>query len=424
VVPSSAAAGYRQGNLAFGSGDIAEPAPRQGCASSSMHAERFDLIVRDGTIVTPERAIVSGTLAVQRGTIALAGRYSADQLRAAAVLDARGCWVVPGLIDLHIHGAGGHDAAQGALSGLSAVLAAHGVTAFLPTLLPEPPARLAATVAAVAALLAQAMPGAVPLGLHLEGPFLSPCQPGCLDASDLRDPDLAELDDLVAAARGRVKRMTLAVELPGALALLAALPARGILPSLGHSAASYEEVLRAIDRGLRHATHAFNAMAGFHHRAPGAAGAVLLRDEITAELIADGQHVHAAAVTLLHRLKGPARIALVSDAVPAAGLPQGTYRWAGQDLLADGSSCRTSEGVLAGSALMLDGALRFLLNETAIPVIDALQMAATTPASALGVADRKGSIVPGKDADLAIFDDQWRCRATIVAGRIVWKDGL
>lgn len=385
----------------------------------------FDLIIQGGTIVTPRRTITRGTLALRDGRIAAVGTTDDSWPgRARNRLTAVNCYIVPGLIDLHIHGAAGYDITPDDLNGLSATLAQHGVTGFLPTILPRDASSLRQSVSQIAVRMRQKVRGAQILGLHLEGPFLSAGQAGCLDRAQFRSPNLAEVDGLLAAAPEAIRRMTVAVELPGMDALLPRLVGAGIAVSLGHSTASFADVERAIPCGLTQATHTFNAMSGFHHRSAGAVGAVLLHEEILAELIADGRHVQGPAIDLLYRMKGAARIALVSDATPAARLAEGHYNWLGREVHSDGTACWTVEGTLAGSATLLDGAVRWLVRRGTIPLDQIVKMATCTPARALGLSEHKGSIEIGNDADLAIFDDSWHCRATIIGGMVVWGDGL
>jgi N-acetylglucosamine-6-phosphate deacetylase len=286
---------------------------------------------------------------------------------------------------------------------------AHGTTALLATTLTAPRGTLLDAVRAIAATPEPAI-----AGIHLEGPWLSPERPGAQDVAALRAPDPAELAELTGA--GPVRLVSLAPELPGALDLIARIVAGGAVAALAHTDATYAQAAAAIEAGARHAVHVFNAMRPLHHREPGVIGAVLDSDAVTCEVIADGHHVHPAAVRLLVRAKGPGRTTFVTDAIEAAGQPDGTYRLGDEPVEVRGGRAVTRTGALAGSTLTMDAAVR---NACAwgVPLADALEMAATTPARVLGL--RKGRIAPGYDADLAVLDADLRVVTTIMGGERV-----
>jgi N-acetylglucosamine-6-phosphate deacetylase len=251
-------------------------------------------------------------------------------------------------------------------------------------------------------------------GVHLEGPWLSPERPGAQDVAALRAPDPDELGRLMGA--WPVRLVSLAPELPGALELIERVVAAGSLAALAHTDATYEQATEAIAAGARHAVHVFNAMRPLHHREPGVIGAVLDDDAVTCEVIADGHHVHPAVVRLLARAKGARNTTFVTDAIEAAGQPDGTYHLGAEPVTVRDGRAVTGGGALAGSTLTMDTAVR---NAVAwgIPLADALHMAATTPARVLGL--RKGRIAPGYDADLAVLDADLQVVATILAGERV-----
>jgi N-acetylglucosamine-6-phosphate deacetylase len=266
--------------------------------------------------------------------------------------------------------------------------------------------------------------GARILGSHLEGSFLNPAQKGAMNPELFRQPSMAEAERLLALGAGTVRRVTLAPELPGAPELIRYLVERGVAVAGGHTDARYAETVQGIDAGVRIANHTYNAMRGLHHREPGALGAYVLDDRVLCELICDFLHVHPAAVALLLRAAGHERIAVISDAIPAAGMPAGRYQLFGRDTMIDEQGySKLANGTLAGSTrLMLDG-VRNLVEGLGVPLTEACRMASLAPARAIGWADRKGSIAIGKDADLVMIDRNWQVQWTLVEGRVVRKPG-
>jgi N-acetylglucosamine-6-phosphate deacetylase len=258
------------------------------------------------------------------------------------------------------------------------------------------------------------------LGSNVEGPFVSPARPGALEVRHLRDPDRDELGRLLEAGDGTVRAIVVAPELAGAPELIAAAAGAGVNVSLGHSDATYEEAMAGVAAGARAATHLFNAMRPLRHRDPGIVGAALASDEITVELIADGIHVHPAVLRLVHAAKGPERVVLVTDAMMAAGLPDGDYALGDQPIAVRDGQARTASGSLAGSTLTADRAVRVCVEQAGIPLADALHMASATPAALLGL-DDAGRIAAGARADLVVLDAGLRAIATMVAGR--WVHG-
>lgn len=336
-------------------------------------------------------------------------------------LDGEGCTLLPGFIDLHIHGADGADvmdATPAALEKMSKFLVRHGVTSFCPTTMT---ASSEATIAAVQniANIDQPLPGARMLGVHLEGPFLSPEFPGAQPAAWIRPPDPDEFEALLGTG-SPIAMITLAPEVEGAESLINRALSAGVTVVLGHSAATYQETIRAADQGLAQATHTFNAMSGLHHRRPGAVGAILSDDRILAQIIADGVHVHPAVLTVLGRCKGPRGTLLISDSIRAAGLPAGRYDLGGQPVdVADGA-CRLEDGTLAGSILTLDSGLRRFLDACGWSISRGWPISSLNAARSLGIDDRLGRLRPGFDADLVLLDEKREVVATLVAGRLVY----
>lgn len=335
-------------------------------------------------------------------------------------LDASGCTVLPGFIDVHIHGCDGHDtmdATPQALQAMARFLVRHGVTAFLPTTIT---ASHNATLAAVrnVAAVAQEPAGARILAIHLEGPYISPEYPGAQPQAFVREPDVAEFEELVAA--GPVGLITLAPERPGADKLIQAALRHDVAVVIGHTAASFSEAEGAIQLGASQATHTFNAMTGLHHRRPGVVGAVLSNDAIYAQLIPDTIHVHPAAMKILARCKGPARTILITDAIRASGLPAGQYDLGGQTVTVKEGQCRLGDGTLAGSIVTMDRAFAHFMAASDWPLARAWPVTSRTPATALGLAQEFGAVAPGYWADLVLLDGAVNVVATLVGGRLAY----
>ncbi len=360
-------------------------------------------------IITAD-GVVAGEVVVRDGVIA--GTRSE---KSAGAHDLGDRWLAPGFIDTHVHGGGGaqcNTADPEEIAAMAGFHAGHGTTALLPTLVPAPAAELRTALTAIAS--ARERPGgAAILGAHLEGPYLSPVRPGALDPAMFLVPGRAPDPRLHAG----VRMMTLAPELPGAHELIRLLSGAGVVVSLGHTDADYAQTTAAVQAGARSVTHLFNAMAPFHHRAVGAVGAALEHSALNCELICDGRHVDPAAMRIALRAKTPAGIRLVTDAIAAAGMPDGRYRLGARAVDVAGGRARLagSEG-LAGSTLTMDTAVANAVSWLGLEVQDAVALASTNPARLLGLEARKGSIAPGLDADLVVLDDDLHARGTMIAG--------
>jgi N-acetylglucosamine-6-phosphate deacetylase len=262
------------------------------------------------------------------------------------------------------------------------------------------------------------VPGAKLLGVHLEGPFISPRFPGAQPAADIRPATVDEFLALIAA--GPVRMITLAPEQPGAAALIAAARARDIVVVTGHTAATYAECEAAVELGVRQATHTYNAMTGLHHREPGTLGSILTNDRLDAQLIADNVHVHPAAMQIVARCKGPDGILLITDAMRAAGLPPGRYELGGQGVTVENGECRLDNGTLAGSVLTLEVGLRNFLAASGWTLAHAWPVSSRTAARALGRATTLGTLTPGACADIVVLDAELEVVATLVDGELVY----
>jgi N-acetylglucosamine-6-phosphate deacetylase len=343
-----------------------------------------------------------------------------DPLRSDLPRDVREVegFICPGFVELQINGSFGVNVGPDgeALKRLARELPKTGITSFLPTLISSPVARYQAFLDALSG--ARNVPGARMLGAHLEGPFLSPLRKGAHDPANLLPIDL----DLIRALVGSdlVRMMTLAPELPGATEAIRLLLENGVVPSAGHTDATYEELTHAVDAGLRTGTHLYNAMSPLAHRAPGTVGALLSDGRTRAGIIADGVHVHEAALEIAYRQKGPDALALVTDAMEAAGMPDGEYELGGRTVRLEAGAVRLPDGTLAGSALTMDSALRNAARLLDIHLHEALRMTTSTPAAILGL-PAKGRITPGADADLVALSAEGEVRETLVAGRTIYR---
>ncbi len=354
-------------------------------------------------LYTPARRIENGTVVFAEGQILAIGPSHEVRLpRRAERIDAQGRPVTPGLIDLHIHGIEGCDLFGPELAEAARRLPRYGVTAFVPTTLTLPEEEILQRLQAMAQVMETPPPGARILGVHIEGPHLSPKRPGMANPTWFRPLTLDAIDRYQTAVGGRILLWTVAPEEGEAMQAIPALVARSIIPVIGHSDATYDQAMEAIQRGARQITHFFNAMRPFHHREPGLFTAALLDPRVITQLIADGQHVHPAAMQLLFRVKGPSGVALISDAAPMAGLPPGRYTWLGYEVIVADGRCQTPEGALAGSIALMNEGLRVLIEEAGIDPLDAVRSATWTPAEALGLR-KLGRLRPGAPADLVLW---------------------
>lgn len=383
-------------------------------------------IYTDGTLATPSGKIKNGLLAVANdGTIAYAGPEDSLKGQGGKHIDLHGKLLVPGFIDLHHHGAEGISFEVGSdpdqMAEHEAWAARNGVTGFLRTIAAPTQSELLALIRAHVDQMKGASGGARPLGLHLEGPFLNPDKAGAFNPGWLRAPDLDEIRDWLEAGEGWVRMVTLSPELPGAFEAARILKDAGVVAAMGHTTADYDTAARALSGDFAHSTHTFNAQSGFNHRNPGAVGAVLASDTATAEVIADGVHVHPAALKVLVRCLGPERVVLVTDSMPAAGLPDGAYSLVGQQVLVKDGAARLLDGTLAGSTATMPHCVRTMHRDAGVPLHQALQMASLNPARVIGADKVTGSLQLGKKADLVVIDEDVNVYLTMVNGEIVYN---
>lgn len=379
-------------------------------------------IISNAQAVTPQGTINNATIVIENGRIASISTQRVQPPAGAPWLDAQGNLVLPGFIDLHIHGGRGFDVMDGtveAVHGLTSHLAAHGVTGFLVTTVTASFSDTMAAARVVREARALPNPGAEILGMHLEGPYINVARRGAQNPAFICPPSITEIDQVIAASGDSVRLVTLAPEIPGAHDLVAHLRQRGIIASMGHTDATYDQAMAGLDAGFSHVTHLYNAMRPFGHRDPGIIAAALTDVRPMVEIIADGLHVHPAAVRLLVQAHGTEHVVLISDAVRGASLPYGCYRMGGQDIWTSEKGARTADGYLAGSLLTLETALRNVMSWTGLSLHEALAMTSLNQARELKLDARLGSVETGKDASLAICTPALEALATFVGGRLV-----
>ncbi len=383
------------------------------------------LAIHGGELLTPWEHFSPGMVIIEQGKIAFAGPQDKSRIPSGAeLLEAEGKIITAGLVDVHIHGGAGADFSRDGEEGLKKMagfLLRHGVTSFLPTTPSAPLQQLEEAVKVARDAAAQPPSGAQVLGLHLEGPYLSPARKGAHDEKHLCKPNFQECRNLVELGRGAVKMVTLAPELEGALELIQFLRGQNITVSLGHSEATYEETKEAIEAGANHGCHLFNAMPDMKRREPGIAGALLEDERVYTEFIADLVHVHPLILRMVFLTKGARRSLLISDAMEAAGMPEGTYALSGQKVEVREGAARLENGTLAGSTLTLDRAVKNAVEVLQIPREAAFAMASQTAADSLGLTN-KGRLQAGADGDLTLFNPDLTVSATIVGGEVLFQE--
>jgi len=377
-------------------------------------------------VITPERVIPQGIVLIEgKKILEVANRFTVHfDDREFEVFHCENLTLVPGFIDIHIHGGAGRDVMEGtreAIEAISRFLAGHGTTAYLATTVTASPFATLQAVENLGKLIPEETGGARVLGLHLEGPFISEQKRGVHPPEFIRNPSIPTLDEFVKWSNNQIKLVTMAPEAHGGLEFIRHARSIGILVSMGHSNATFIEAKNGIEAGVTNATHTFNAMREFNHREPGILGAVLADESVWAELIADGVHVDPMVIDVLLRCKGPRKILLITDAISACGQPDGEYQVGPLRVKVTDGVCRNIEGRLAGSTLTQDRALQNMLRWTKVSLAEAVFMTSRNPAESMGIAGHKGSIEPGLDADLVLLDDDLNVQMTFCEGRLVYR---
>ena len=386
--------------------------------------------------------LVDATMDVERGDLVIDGRQIQAVEQSAGqddrqLIDASDSLILPGFIEVHTHGGGGfnlHTTDVEEICSYQRWIPATGVTSFLiavvgtPNALPEQQLNTATEAIEQARKHPQVI-GAEPVGIHLEGPYISVEKRGAHPPVWLRTPDVDETELIMALTRGHLQLITIAPELPGAHEMIRSLVEAGVTVSIGHTDADYEQAREALKLGITHATHCFNAMRQLKHRDPGPLAAIVQADQVLGEIIGDGIHVHPAMMDMLVRLLGPQRTIVVTDALAGAGIPDATFEFAGQQARVICGAARLSDGTLTGSVLTMDQALRNMLEITHVNLSEVSAMLSYNPARSAHVANRKGLLRAGYDADLVIYNQALELQATICNGQVgyandVWREKL
>ncbi|NSW89214.1 MAG: N-acetylglucosamine-6-phosphate deacetylase [Firmicutes bacterium] len=398
------------------------------------------MMIVNANVITPFRIIKNSCVLIEEGEIIKVGEeesevndsYCKTNNGCCEIVDAEGKYVAPGFIDIHTHGGGGHDFLDGTVEaylGAAEKHVQHGTTAMVPTTTTSTNEELKKTFEVYRKAKLENKRGSQFLGLHLEGPYFSMAQKGAQDPRFIRNPKPEEYKEILSWTDDII-RWSAAPELEGALKFGRYLKKRGILASIAHTDAIYEQVLEAFENGFTHITHLYSATSMVRrinaYRYAGVVEAAYLIDEMTVEIIADGSHLPASLLKLIYKIKGADRIALVTDSMRAAGLPEGESIIGSLEngmrvIVEDGVAKLPDRTAFAGSVATADRLVRNMVNLAGVSLIDAVKMMTLTPASIIGVSNNKGSIVPGKDADIVIFDENINVEMTIVGGKILYK---
>lgn len=365
--------------------------------------------------------IEKGSLLIENGIIK---EINPSETNDSNSIDCNGLYVSPGFVDVHIHGAGGHDTMDGtfeAINEISKTICKYGTTSFTPTTMTMSANDILKSMTSIKKAKLEGTDGAIVLGAHLEGPFISPSAIGAQNPNFLIAPSFENFKSMTGDAMDSVVSITMAPEVAGAKELASQLTDMGIRCSIGHTKATYEEAIEGIKCGFCHSTHLFNAMTGFTHREPGVVGATFESD-ITTETISDGIHISYPSLRIAYKQKGIDKTLLVTDAMCACGMPDGTYALGGQPVIVKNGAARLENGALAGSVLTLNKAVKNILDNSEYKLYEIIKMASYNGAKFCKVDDKKGQIKENFDADLVIFDENIDVKITIVGGKIVYNN--
>jgi len=375
-----------------------------------------------GKVYTPTNQFDPGTILVNNGRIVDVGDLERTDIpEGSQRIDAQNKILVPGFIDVHTHGLMGNDVMGSNLTKAIPHYPRFGVTSFMATTLTLPQDEVLQALTNMAQVLDSQPKGANCLGIHLEGPHLSADKPGMATADWFYPLTMEDFGIFQKTAKGYIRMITFAPELNNAMQVIPYLLEEGVTPVIGHSNATFDEVTEAVRLGLNHATHTYNAMRALNHREPGTVGAVMFYDQIYAELIGDGIHIHPAAMEILIRTKGLERTVIISDSSPYSGMPEGEYEWEHKPLFVKDGICRLMDGTIAGAHAQLDSGLRNLVYKLNMPLEKALIPLTMTPAASVNLKS-KGQIAKNYDADIVVLNKELYPVMSIVGGEVVWKE--
>ena len=378
------------------------------------------MLLKNCNIVFLDR-IEKGSILIEDGIIK---EINPSEINIQNTIDCKGLYVSPGFVDIHIHGAGGHDTMDGtfeSINEISKTICKYGTTSFTPTTMTMSADDILKSMISIKKAKIEGTDGAIVLGAHLEGPFISPSAIGAQNPNYLIAPSYENFELMTGNAMDAVVSITMAPEVEGAKELASILSSKGIRCSMGHTKATYEQAIDGIKHGFCHSTHLFNAMTGFTHREPGVVGATFDSD-ITTETISDGIHISYPSLRVAYKQKGTDKTLLVTDAMCACGMPDGTYALGGQPVIVKNGAARLENGALAGSILTLNRAVKNIYDNTDYPLYEIVKMASYNGAKYCRVDDRKGQIKENFDADLTIFDENIDVKMTIIGGKIVYNN--
>jgi N-acetylglucosamine-6-phosphate deacetylase len=390
--------------------------------------------IHNGQLITPDRIIPDGSVLIRDGVITAVSDHDLD-LPEAVTLDAGGRYISPGFIDIHVHGGGGHDFMDNTVEAFLEIAKTHagfGTTAMYPTTLSGSTEDIVKTLKTYDEAFPLNDSGAQFMGLHLEGPYFAMNQRGAQDPRWIRDPDPKEYEYILSRSNS-IKRWSAAPELEGAIPFARYLKLKGILASLAHTDAIYEEVIEAFENGYTLATHLYSGMSGVTrrnaYRYAGVVESAFIIDEMNVEIIADGVHLPAPLLKLIFKIKGRDKIALITDAMRAAGMPPGesvigNLHTGLKVIVEDGVSKLPDRSSFAGSVATADRLVRTMIHMAGVPLTDAIRMITQTPASIMNISDQKGSLTVGKDADIVIFDENITIHTTMVKGKVIYQAAI
>lgn len=390
-------------------------------------------VITRGQVIDKNRILPSANVVIVDGKIDSVCEEAVD-IPHSVTIDAQGHYVAPGFIDIHVHGGGGYDFMDNSLEAFSGIARAHarfGTTSMFPTTLASDKNQLTEAIKCYEATQTQALAGAQFLGLHLEGPYFAMSQKGAQDPRFIRPPNPTEYQAILSQYPC-IKRWSAAPELEGAMEFGKYLREKRVLPAVAHSEATYEDMVKAFDAGYCLVTHMYSSMSSVTrkngYRTAGIVESALLMDELDIEVIADGKHLPAPLLQLLYKIKGPDRIALVTDAMRGAGMPEGESILGNIDtglkvIVEDGVAKLPDRSAFAGSVATTNHLVRNMVRLAGVSICDAVKMLTATPARIMGVLDRKGTLEPGKDADVVLFDDDFNVLTVIIAGKVFFQSG-